>query len=86
MKDIGRLALRVEGEFWNAYWAPYLNTMDGSILIASIRMSTVKGRIREDFMELVKNAFEVISQDIVKQSITWSAPKTAPESERGGNA
>jgi cellulase/cellobiase CelA1 len=84
--DIGRLALRKEGEFWNAYWSPHLNNMDQSVLIGSIRMTTVKGKIHEDFIELMKNAFEIISQDIVRESITWGVPKPAPEDERGGNA
>jgi hypothetical protein len=84
--DIGRLAFRHEGEFWNAYWAPNLNNMDGILLIGSIRMATVNGMVREDFMTLMTNAFDVIVKDSLGKTPTWNKPKPAPENERGGNA
>jgi hypothetical protein len=84
--DIGRLALREEGDFWNAYWAPHIDSMEGSVLIGCIRLNVVKGKIHEDFIELMKNSFEVITEETIGQTPTWSKPRTAPENERGGNA
>ena len=37
-----RLALRVEGHWWNAYAAP-MNTMEGAVLLGSIGMGAVTG-------------------------------------------
>jgi hypothetical protein len=84
--EVGRLALRREGEFWNAYWSPSPHNLDNAILIGCIRMNCVKGQIREDFMELMKNAFDTIAEGVTGETATWSKPRTAPENERGGNA
>ena len=35
--DIGRLAMRVEGELWSAYYA-MPNTMEGAVFLGSIAM------------------------------------------------
>jgi hypothetical protein len=84
--EIGRLAFRQEGGMWNAYWAPNQNNMDKALLIGSIRLSTVEGKIREDFMDLMKASFDNIVKDRLGRKPTWSKPRPAPESERGGNA
>jgi hypothetical protein len=84
--DIGRLALREEGDFWNAYWCPNTDNMDKSILLGSIRLNVVKGRIYEDYIKLMKDAFNVIAKETIGQTPTWSKPKPAPEDERSGNA
>jgi hypothetical protein len=83
---VGRLAFRQEGEFWNAYWAPNQHNLNKAILIGCIRLNTVKGQVREDFMQLMQNAFNVIVEDIMDETPVWSKPKTAPENERSGNA
>lgn len=80
-----RLALRVEGNFWNAYVAR-TSSMDGAILIGSIVMTAIRENPERKalFMELMKG--------IVEEALTvggvvvegWSAPMGAPESERGG--
>jgi hypothetical protein len=57
---VGRLAQRREGGFWNAYWVPQQHTMDGALLVGSIRLS-VKGRFREDFIALMQAAFSARS-------------------------
>jgi hypothetical protein len=84
--EIGRLAFRQEGAFWNAFWAPNQHNMDKALLIGSIRLSVVEGRIREDFMDLMKASFDNIVKDKMGRKPTWGAPKAAPENERGGNA
>jgi len=84
--DIGRLALREEGDFWNAYWCPNTNNMDKSVLLGSIRLNVIKGSLREDFIELMKSSFEILAKDVIGQTPTWSKPKPAPEDERSGNA
>lgn len=51
--QIGRLALRVEGDNWNAYYAQ-TGTMDGAIFLGSIRMGLVATNIarKQQFMDL----------------------------------
>lgn len=83
--EIGRLALRVEGEFWNAYWAPRQDSMEGAILLASIRMSLVAdgSPVKGEFMELAKNGFSQVVRDITGGQIArWNEPRPAPERER----
>lgn len=82
--QIGRLAFRHEGEFWNAYWAPYLDSMSGAMLLASIRMHLVEGStaMKDQFMMMAKAAFGMIIKDITGQTPSWNAPQPAPENER----
>jgi hypothetical protein len=87
-KKVGRLAMRVEGEFWVAYYA-LPDTMEGAIPLGSIRMATVGiprlagiPRFKEAFMQLM---WELVS-DLIAQE-TGQRPKhydvePAPEHEK----
>lgn len=81
-----RLALRVEGKFWNAYVAK-ADTMEGAFQIGSIAMAAVENReIKHAFMNLMQ---QVIADALKSRGITteWPFdPQPAPESERAGNA
>jgi hypothetical protein len=83
--EIGRLALRHEGDWWNAYWAPNQHNMENALLIGSIRMSCVIGSVREDFMRLMRLAFEIKVREVTGENPTWSGERPAPESERSGH-
>jgi len=83
--NVGRIAFRHEGEFWNAYWAPQMYSMEGAVLLATIRMNLVDGSsvMRDQFMMLAKAAFSVVVKDITNQHIVaWKDPIPAPENER----
>ena len=84
---IGRLAFRVEGEFWNCYWAD-LATMDGATLLASIRMSIAEKdkAIKDDFMLLMRNTFDCIAKDLNLGEPQWRDPELGPEHEKSGRA
>lgn len=85
-RAIGRLALREEGEFWNAYYAEQ-GTMEGAILLGSLRMSIANDRAcKQRFMELMTGAVGAIIKGITGIQPTWNAPTTAPEHERSGKA
>jgi len=86
--EIGRLAFRVEGEMWNAYWAPSQQSMDGAVPLGSIRLSTVTGsrRAKNGFMALMRDLFSSAVKDALGQTPTWGDPVTAPERERAGRA
>jgi hypothetical protein len=82
--QIGRLAFREEGEFWNAYWAPYMDSMSGAVLLASIRFSAMRDNpaIKDSFMALAKTAFATVIKDITGRTPTWAEAQPAPENER----
>jgi hypothetical protein len=81
-----RVALREEGQFWNAYIAKH-DTMEGAMLIGSIVMSAVKNNIK------IKHAFQSTMKQILADAIkntggiigSWDFER-APESERSGHA
>lgn len=54
---IGRMALRVEGDLWNAYYA-LPGTMEGAIFLGSVRIGAVRDARR-------KNAFMALMTEIV---------------------
>lgn len=84
--QIGRLAMRHEGELWNAYYA-LPDSMEGTVFLGSIRMGAVINN------EPRKQAFMLMMRDIVADIIeestghrpTWGGPQTAPEHERSGH-
>jgi hypothetical protein len=85
---IGRLAMRIEGNFWNAYYA-MPNTMDDAILLGSIQMRFVEvGDRKSVFMDLMREAVSDILEELTGQRPTWPEPEgqPAPESERSGHA
>ena len=88
-QQIGRLAMRQEGEYWNAYYALPANVRSkGKILLGSIRMVAVMEN------EERKVAFMQMMRDIVSEIIEaqtgvrpmWNEPTPAPECERSGHA
>jgi hypothetical protein len=85
-KKIGRLALRHEGDFWNAYYA-MPDTMEGAILLGSIRIRFVETQERKDaFLALMREAVSDILEEATGARPTWpEGPQPAPERERSGH-
>lgn len=87
MAKIGRLAMRQEGQNWNAYYA-LPDSMQESIFLGSIRMTAVNDNPerKQAFMQMMR---EIVS-DIIEAETgirpTWGGPTTAPEHERAGEA
>jgi hypothetical protein len=79
----GRLALREEGEFWNAYFAPP-DTMVGAELLGSLRLSIAKDpKHKAAFMLLMRDAMSDIIEASVGERPHWPVPpRQAPEHER----
>jgi hypothetical protein len=86
-QQIGRLAMRHEGEFWNAYYAE-ANTMEGALLLGSVRMKIVENEERKMiFMNMMRDAVGDILKAVTGQSPIWpTKPYRAPEHERSGHA
>lgn len=81
-----RLALRREGDFWNAYVA-LENTMEDAILIGSIAMGVATvPRFKRAFMALMKDAMAHHIKGIAGKVDHWNDPVTAPEHEKAGRA
>ena len=81
----GRLALRVEGDFWNAYYA-LPTTMVGAVLLGSLHLKVAADpRRRQAFQDLMT---EVVGDMI--EVATGVRPSfnvgRAPEHERAGRS
>ena len=86
--QVGRLAMRVEGEFWNAYYA-LPNTMEGALLLGSIRMAFVEDfSAKQIFMALMRDAVSAIIKAQTGIDAAWPDPDgiPAPQHERAGRA
>ena len=85
-KQIGRLAIRDEGEWINAYYA-MPGTMDGSILLASLRRTAAD---RPGVFDAFKDLGRTIVGEILFEEIgarpAWGGEDRAPEHERAGKA
>ena len=83
---IGRLAMRHEGNFWNAYYA-LPGTMDAAILLGSIAMRFAQTQTRRDaFMGFMREAVSDLIEEACGQRPTWpDGVQRAPEHERSGH-
>lgn len=87
-QELGRLAVRVEGEDWVAYYATRQDSMEDSVHLASIRMVTVVDNPdrKEAFLSLMKDIVSDIIEEAIGRRPSWKDPQPAPEHERSGNA
>jgi hypothetical protein len=86
MKEIGRLALREEGNRWVAYYA-LAGTMEGAITLASIAIADVERPERKQaFMDLMRDVVADILEGKLGTRPVWGGPIRAPERERAGSA
>lgn len=80
-----RLAMRAEGEWWNAY-AARTATMDGAILLGSVRITAMQTvERRQVFMGLMQEVLTGYLAEMGAQVADWST-RPAPEHERSGRA
>jgi hypothetical protein len=85
---VGSLAMRVEGENWDAYYA-MPNAMEGAIRLGSIRMAAiVDNPVRKQaFMDTRRDFVSDILEEVVEVRPAWpDPPYPAPEHERAGNS
>ncbi len=83
LAQLGRVAFRVEGENWNAYYA-LPGTMEGAVYLASIKLTLVETSARKSaFMALMRDVVgDMIEQTLGTRPIWPTPPQPAPESER----
>jgi hypothetical protein len=87
MAQVGRLALRHEGDNWNAYYA-LPDTMEKPIFLGSIHMGAVTSNParKQAFMDMMRDIVSDIIEEHTGIRPTWGGPQSAPEHERSGAA
>jgi hypothetical protein len=78
--------MRVEGQYWNAYYA-MADTMKDAIFLGSIALRFVEDETRKQvFMALMQEAVSDLVEEFTGERLTWpDDPIPAPEHERGGS-
>ena len=83
--QIGRLAMRQEGNNWCAYYAKE-NTMQDAVLIGSLCMAFATNKARkQQFMDLMRECVADLIQEATGVRPVWGGPHMAPEHERSGH-
>lgn len=83
---VGRLAMRHEGKFWNAYYA-LPGSMEDAILLGSVAMRFVETLERRvAFMNFMRDAVSDLIFEQTGVRPTWpEGAHPAPEHERAGH-
>lgn len=86
MTQVGRLALRHEGDNWVAYYA-LTDTMQDAIFLGSIRMGAVvdNPQRKQAFMDLMRDLVSDLIEEKTGIRPSWGGPQSAPEHERAGS-
>lgn len=80
-----RIAIRHEGELINAYFAP-AQTMDGAVLVASIRTRTCQLEgVFDAFKQLTATIGRALAEQVAGVEVEAVLFKPAPEHERAGH-
>jgi len=83
-RRMGRLAMRVEGDWWVAYYA-MPDTMEDALDLGRIRMAAVQDQThKQAFMTLMQHFVGDIILEIFGEIPDWNDPVGAPEHERAG--
>lgn len=87
LKQVGRVAIRHEGEFINAYWA-LPDTMNKAILLGSIRhaLASTDPAVFEAFKGMMQLAATVFLKSVLNADAHFDNEQPAPEHERSGHA
>ena len=86
LAQVGRLAMRHEGENWNAYYARP-DTMQEPVFLGSIRMGAVVNNAarKQAFIEMMRDVVSDLIEDATGMRPVWNEPRPAPEHERSGH-
>lgn len=87
LKQAGRLALRHEGNMWNAYFA-LPTTMEGAVFLGSIAMTivTTSEKRKNAFMQIMSEFVADILEEKVGVRPTIMGVQNAPEHEKAGHS
>lgn len=74
-RQIGRLAFRVEGRMWVAYYA-LPDSMEGALLLGSISMGAVQApQHKQAFIKLMQDVISRALINKVGSKPTWAVPE-----------
>lgn len=81
-----RLALRREGQFWNAYLA-HMDTMENAKLIGSILIGVAEQNpeIKAEFKAVMEKTMAFAIKQVTGRTVAEFEERTAPEHERSGH-
>lgn len=86
IQQAGRLAMRVEGDWWVAYYAMN-ETMGGAVEIGRMHMGVVMNADRKAaFMDLCFDAVREFIEAVSGGAVIRHEARPAPEHERAGRA
>jgi hypothetical protein len=81
-QQIGRIAMRVDGDEWKAYYA-MPDTMEAPLFLGSVKMAIVqKPERREAFMSLMRDAVADMIEEKIGTRPVWGGPKPKRHWER----
>jgi hypothetical protein len=85
--QVGRLALREEGDNWVAYYA-LQGTMKDALYLGSIRMGAVlvNPARKQAFIDLMRDLVGDLIEQATGVRPAWGGLENAPEHERSGRA
>lgn len=78
--QVGRLAFRLEGAYWNVYYAQP-DTMKDAVFLGGIRFTLVEGHeeVKKEFMAVMRHALTAAGEDALGVKLEW--PGAADESD-----
>lgn len=83
-QQVGRLAMRVEGDWWVGYYAAP-DTMEEAFELGRIRMAIVEDQTRKwAFMDILKSVIGDFLAERFGERPDWPEVRPAPEHERSG--
>lgn len=87
MQQIGRLAMRQEGQNWNAYYA-LPDSMAGALFLGSIHVGAISDNPerKQAFTQMMRGIISDIIEAKTGVRPTWGGPTAAPEHEKAGEA
>lgn len=85
-QQIGRLAMRMEGDWWVAYFAAP-TSMEGALELGRIKLRLVEDKDRKEAFMAIFQSFigELIKEKTGREPSSWDR-SMAPEHERSGSA
>ena len=85
--QIGRLAMRREGDRWVAYYA-LPDSIKDAIFLGAIGVGAIahNAERKQAFMDVMRDVVSDIIEEQTGVRPTWGGPIAAPEHERAGEA
>lgn len=76
LEDLARLAMRVDGDMWIAYFAP-VDTMDGAVILGAINIGMIIGHPhrKKAFLDLMRDLIADRIEEALGSRPMWYEPE-----------